>query len=222
MRPFFRDRAEAGKRLAERLERYRGEPGGLILALVRGGLPVALEIARTLALPMDLLTVRKLGFPAQPELAMGAIASGGVRVLNEDLLDAVHADAAMLQRVTAREMRELERREALYVGDRARHDPAGRTVLLVDDGLATGATMLAAADAVRTRGPARLVVAAPVASSEAVEKLSRRADEVVTLATPEPFYGVGAWYDSFPQITDEEVRDLLEAATLASPRRSTA
>jgi len=208
----FADRTEAGRLLAEALLDYRGRMDLLVLALPRGGVPVAAEVARMLEAPLDLMLVRKLGVPSQPELAMGAIASGGARVLNVDVIQALSITQAAIDRVTESEQRELERRETAYRSTRLPPELAGRCVILVDDGLATGATMRVAAQAAATQGPSDLVVAVPVASTEAVGLVAEQVNRVVDLATPEPFMGVGAWYKRFTQTTDDEVRALLDEA----------
>jgi len=205
----FRDRTDAGRRLAARMTEYAGRPEVLVLALPRGGVPVAFEVARALRAPLDVFLVRKLGVPGQEELAMGAIASGGVRVVNEAVVQHLDIAPEMIDAVTAREQGELERRERAYRDDRPAPDVRGRTVILVDDGLATGSTMRAAALALRQQGPARVVVAVPVASREACEEFRGEVDDIVCAATPEPFMGVGRWYEDFSQTTDEEVRELL-------------
>lgn len=207
----FADRVEAGRVLAEHLSSYRGALG-VVLGLPRGGVPVAYEVARALDLPLDVLVVRKLGLPGHEELAIGAIASGGVVVYNEPIVRALAIPDSVLRRVVAREQRELDRRERAYRGERPPRSLAHATVILVDDGLATGATMRAAVRAVRQRGPAKVVVAAPVGAAESCGDLAAEADEVVCAATPEPFHAVGLWYDAFTQTSDDEVRDLLERA----------
>lgn len=211
-RPRFRDRREAGERLAAELTEYAHREDVLVLALPRGGVPVAYEVARALNAPLDAFLVRKLGLPGQEELAMGAIASGGVRVLNEEVVRAADVDMPTVARVAAEEQRELERREREYRGDRPLLDVQGRTVILVDDGLATGTTMRAAALALQQQNPRRLVVAVPVAARETCEELRRDVDEIVCACMPEPFYAVGLWYQDFSQTTDEEVRELLARA----------
>lgn len=208
----FADRTEAGRLLGEALLGYRGRTDLLVLALPRGGVPVAAEVARLLESPLDLMLVRKLGVPTQPELAMGAIATGGARVLNADIIRALSISQQQLDRVTASEQRELERREQSYRGERPPPQLSGRCVILVDDGLATGASMRVAVEAAAVRGPAELVVAVPVASSDAVSLIEEQANQVVALATPEPFIGVGRWYEAFTQTTDAEVRVLLDQA----------
>ena len=206
----FRDRREAGRVLAEKLAHYRGRPDLLVLALPRGGVAVAFEVAHALQAPLDVFVVRKLGFPGHEEYAMGAIASGGVRVMNP--MPGIEVSPEALDQVVAREQAELARRERLYRGDRPPVEVRGRTVLVVDDGLATGATMSAAALAIRQQGPARLVVAVPVGAAETCRSLREQADEVVCAATPTPFRAVGLWYRDFPQASDEEVHDLLAEA----------
>lgn len=206
----FRDRTEAGQLLAERLTAYAGRPDVLVLALPRGGVPVAYEVARALGAPLDVFVVRKLGVPGHEELAMGAIASGGECVLNDDVVEALRIPHQVIEAVSARELRELERRERAYRGDRPAPKVRGRTVILVDDGLATGATMRAAVHALRRLGPARIVVAVPTAAPSSCEEFRHEADECVCRITPEPFHGVGLWYEDFSQTTDDEVRDFLE------------
>jgi putative phosphoribosyl transferase len=208
----FRDRADAGRQLGSRLEAYAGRPDVLVLALPRGGVPVAYEVARALHAPLDVFLVRKLGLPGHQELAMGAIATGGVRVLNEDVVRALDIPDDVIETVAAEEREELERRERIYRGDRPAPDVRGRTVILVDDGLATGSTMRAAVAALRQQQPARIIVAVPVGAAETCAELNGEADEAVCLRTPEPFYAVGLWYEDFSQTTDEEVRDLLRRA----------
>ena len=205
----FRDRAHAGRLLAERLRGFAGRPT-IVLALPRGGVPVGFEVARRLDAPLDVFVVRKLGVPGHEELAMGAIATGGVRLLNDDVIAEV--SARDIDAVTARERQELARRERAYRGDRPPPDVHGRTTILVDDGLATGATMRAAAAGVRRLEAARVVVAVPAAAAETCELLAGEADEVVCLTTPEPFYAVGLWYEDFSETSDDEVRRLLDAA----------
>ncbi|MGC8793056.1 MAG: phosphoribosyltransferase [Bryobacteraceae bacterium] len=208
----YRDRAEAGQRLAERLLDYRDRPDVIVLGLPRGGVVVACEVARRLHAPLDVFVVRKLGVPGQEELAMGAIASGGVRVLNRAVVDLWGIPASVIEEVAAREQAELERREKVYRGARPPLEVNGRVVILVDDGIATGSTMRAAVSALRKLGPARVIVAAPVAAPQACELLAEEADEVVCDFMPDPLYSVGLWYDDFTQNTDEEIRELLERA----------
>lgn len=209
----FRNRTEAGRLLAERLRDYAGRDDVLVLALPRGGVPVGYEIAKALDAPLDVFVVRKVGLPGQEELAMGAIASGGVLVLDQHLIQMLGIGQEQLDRAVAAEMRELERREAAYRGDREPPELEGKTVILVDDGLATGATMQAAAIAVRRRNPAKIVVAVPVAAAETCEAFRDIVDEIICGVTPRPFHAVGLWYDDFSQTSDEEVRELLARAT---------
>src|SRR3984893_2621582 len=214
----FRDRREAGRLLAEKLAAYANRPDVLVLALPRGGVPVGYEVARALGAPLDVFVVRKLGVPGYEELAMGAVATGGVRVLNEQLVERLGIPEQMIDAVAARERQELARRERLYRGGCPPPDVRGRTVILVDDGLATGATMHAAIEALRQQHPARIVVAVPTASPETCEEMKTKADDVICAITPEPFHAVGRWYRDFSQTTDEEVRLLL--AQRNSPENS--
>jgi putative phosphoribosyl transferase len=207
----FRDRTEAGKVLAERLRTYAGHEDVVVLALPRGGVPVAHEVAKALGAPLGLFVVRKVGVPGHEELAMGAIASGGVLVLDDRLIQALGLGADDVERAVEAELRELDRRETAY-GSQDAPDLAGKTVILVDDGLATGATMRAAALAVRKLGPARVVVAVPVAAAETCDEFSDVVDEIVCEVTPRPFGAVGLWYDDFSQTTDDEVRELVGRA----------
>jgi predicted phosphoribosyltransferase len=208
----FRDRADAGRRLAAALQHHAGRSDVLVLALPRGGVPVAYEVARALGAPLDIFVVRKLGVPGQPELAMGAIATGGVRVLNRDVVEALGIPPQMVEAVAEREQRELERREREYRGARPAPDVQGKIVILVDDGLATGATMRAAAAALKSQHPARVVVAVPTAAREACDDFRAEVDEVVCAETPPMFGAVGMWYDDFSETSDEDVRDLLGRA----------
>ena len=209
----FQDRRDAGRELASRLEKYRGRPDVVVLALPRGGVPVAYEVATALGAPLDVFLVRKLGVPGHEELAMGAIASGGLIVLNEDVVRALRIPPEVIQRVAEQEGRELARREAAYRESRPPPDVTGRTVVPVDDGLATGASMRAAVLALRQRHPAWIVVAVPAAPESTCREMSTLADEVVCATTPSPFFAVGASYWDFSQTTDEEVRDLLREAS---------
>jgi putative phosphoribosyl transferase len=224
-RTVFRDRVEAGDVLAARLGHYARRAGTpradaadvLVLALPRGGVPVAARVARALGAPLDVFVVRKLGVPGHEELAMGAIAGGGILVRNEEVVGKLHLDDATIRRVAEAEEQELARREHRYREGRPRPDLSGRVVILVDDGLATGSTMRAAVAAARAAGPpARVVVAVPTAPAATCEQLRREADEVVCATTPRPFRAVGYSYRSFPQTTDEEVRELLQAAWAAA------
>ena len=208
----FRDRAEAGQLLAERLATYANRDDVIVLALPRGGVPVGYEIARALGAPLDVFLVRKLGLPGQEELAMGALASGGTRVVNEELVARLHIPEELIDGVAAHEAKELERRERLYRGERPALDVAGRVAILVDDGLATGSTMRAAVLALKSRNPARVVVALPTAPAGAREALSHVVDETICLTTPEPFYAVGMSYDDFSEVSDGEVRALLSGS----------
>ena len=216
----FRNRADAGRLLAERLREYAGRGDVIVLALPRGGVPVGFEVARALGAPLDVFLVRKLGVPGHEELALGAIASGGTRVLNRQLIDSLGLPAESIEAIDAKERRELERRERIYREGRPPPDVAGRTVILVDDGLATGSTMLAAVEAIRQDDPAKVVVAVPIADPDVCEALRTVADEVVCLGTPRPLQAVGVWYDDFSQTTDEEVRELLERARRPPPVRA--
>jgi putative phosphoribosyl transferase len=205
----FRDRAEAGRALARALAHYSGRDDVVVLALPRGGVPVGYEVAKELGAPLDVFLVRKLGVPGHEELAMGAIASGGVLVLDEGVLRWLGISEHQLQRTLAKELDELRRREAAYRDGRPLPDLKGKTVILVDDGLATGASMQAAARAVRRHEPARIVIAVPVASRATCDRFRDEVDEVVCAVTPAPFHAVGNWYEDFSQTTDDEVRELL-------------
>jgi predicted phosphoribosyltransferase len=218
----FQDRSEAGRLLARRLMAYAGQPDVLVLGLPRGGVPVTYEVARAIGAPLDVCVVRKLGVPGREELAMGAIASGGAWTLNEDVIAALNVPGRSLREVAEREFRELKRREEAYRGDRPVLDVHRWTVILVDDGIATGSTMRAAAAALRRLGPVRLVIAAPTASPSAVAALAPVVDEVACVIEPGPFWAVGAWYADFSPISDEKVRDLLEKAALEPSASRTA
>ncbi len=208
----FADRAEAGRALAEALENYRDRADVIVLALPRGGVPVAYFIAEHLRVPLDVFLVRKLGFPGHEEFAIGAIASGGVRVLNPAALQMGNVSQDDIDEIAAREELELARREEEYRGDRPHPRLAGKVIILVDDGLATGSTMRAAVSALRQQNPAKIIVAVPVASADACELLSREADEVLCASIPEPFHAVGLWYDDFALTSDEDVKELLQRA----------
>jgi putative phosphoribosyl transferase len=208
----YRDRADAGQILAKYLLAQESDPNPLVLALPRGGVPVAFEVARALRAELDILLVRKLGLPGHEELAIGAIASGGMRVLNHELIEELQLSEALIDRLTATEQRELERRERLYRENRPPLIVRDRTVILIDDGLATGASMMAAIRALRPQSPNRIVVAVPVAAAETCQQFRAEADNVICPATPEPFGAVGAWYHDFSQTSDNEVRKLLEVA----------
>ena len=212
MAPRFLNRTDAGRRLAATLSAYASRPDVIVLGLPRGGVVVAYEVARVLGVPLDVFIVRKLGVPGHEELAMGAIASGGASVLDKALVRELRVSEREIRAVIAAEQRELERREREYRGDRPPPDIAGRTVILVDDGLATGASMRVAVAALKQEHPGRLVVAVPIAPPETCDALRREADDVVCAVTPEPFYAVGLWYEDFTQTTDTEVHDLLERA----------
>jgi putative phosphoribosyl transferase len=206
------NRRVAGDALAEALTAYRGRKDVIVLALPRGGVPVAYQIAKALDVALDLMLVRKLGTPGQRELAMGALASGGARVLNEDIVAGLGISEAVIEQAVADEQRELDRREQAYRGERLRPDIEGQTIILVDDGLATGATMRAAVAALRSQQPAQIVVAVPVAPAQTIMVLRREVDAVICLETPEPFMAIGQWYRDFTQVSDSEVKTLLDSA----------
>ena len=206
----FRDRVQAGQLLSRKLKHYADRADVVVLALPRGGVPVAREVARLLHALLDVFLVRKLGTPGQEELAMGAIASGGIRVLNAEVVNSLGVPPTVIDSVTARELRELARRERLYREGRPPADVAGRTVILVDDGLATGSTMRAAVAALRQASPKRIVVAVPVAAAPTCRDLRGEVEELVCLHMPDPFYSVGFWYEDFSQTSDEDIRELLE------------
>lgn len=218
----FADRKAAGRALAQALAHLREVPDVVVLALPRGGVPVAYEIAERLGAPLDVYVVRKLGVPGQPEYAMGAIASGGGRVVNEEVVDALGIDPAAIDAIAEKESREILRREQAYRGNRTPLDVAGKTVIVVDDGMATGSTMLAGVRALRQLHPARIILAVPHAPPDTCATLSREVDELVCLEMPEPYLAVGRWYGEFPQIEDAEVTDLLERARDAELRRASA
>lgn len=213
----YRDRLEAGRMLATKLTTYANRTDVLVLALPRGGVPVAFEVARALHVPLEVFVVRKLGVPGHEELAMGAIATGGVRVLNERVVQMLQIPGKVIDAVTAAEERELVRRERLYRDDLPPPDVHNCTVILVDDGLATGSTMRAAIAALRKQQPARIVVAVPVAAPSVCDELSTEVDEIVCAMTPEPFFGVGYWYEDFSQTSDKEVHDLLVQSEQENP-----
>jgi predicted phosphoribosyltransferase len=215
----FQDRFEAGRLLASKLSHLANRPDVVVLALPRGGVPDGYEVAKALNAPLDVFVVRKLGVPGQEELAMGAIASGGVRVLNENVIRTLGIPDSVVDIVAAEEEQELERREREYRDGRPPIDVRGRTVILVDDGLATGSSMRVAALALRNKNPARIIVAVPVASPATCAEFESEVDQVICAITPDPFWAVGQWYADFSQTTDEEVRDLLRrAASLPVPR----
>jgi putative phosphoribosyl transferase len=208
----FENRTDAGRQLARKLAQYRGNPSVVVLALPRGGVPVAFEVAEALEAPLDVFLVRKLGLPGHEELALGAIASGGVRVLNQDVLRMSGIDEQGIDALAEREQQELERRERAYREGRGPVKIEGHIAILIDDGLATGATMMAAARAVRKLRPRKLIVAVPVSAPETCNYFRREVDEIVCAETPRPFRAVGLWYRDFTQTTDDEVRDLLARA----------
>ncbi len=212
----FKDRREAGRLLAKALYSYQGREDVLVLALLRGGVPVAFEVASALGAPLEVLIVRKLGVPGHEELALGAIASGNVRVFNREIIAVLGIQPAVVEAVAAREAIELARREELYRGSRPMLPVAGRVVIVIDDGIATGATMRAAAQALRQLGAARVIVAAPTSARDSADILRHEADEVICLATPEPYHAVGLWYEQFEQIDDDEARRLLALAVRPS------
>lgn len=209
----FPNRTVAGQQLAARLTSYADRSDMLVLGLPRGGVPVAYEVAKALHAPLDICLVRKLGVPAHKELAMGAIAAGGVRVLNYDVVSWLGISGKTIDEVAAKELKELQRRDRAYRGDRPQPEIRDRTVILVDDGIATGATIRAAIAVIKSQQPARLIVATPVAPPSTCEELKAEVDEVVCLMTPELFYAIGLWYEDFSQTTDDEVRELLARPT---------
>jgi len=217
----FRDRTQAGQLLASKLSHYAGRDDVLVLALPRGGVPVAFEVSQRLGVPLDVFLVRKLGVPGHEELAMGAIASGGVRVVNQSVVHALGIPARVIDQVASKEQLELERRQGLYRGERPAPQIHGRTIILVDDGLATGSSMHAAVAALRRQKPARLVVAVPTAAAAVCEEFRAEVDEIVCAETPEPFRAVGTWYEDFSHTTDEEVRSLLRRSQVRVRRQET-
>jgi putative phosphoribosyl transferase len=208
----FKDRVDAGRKLAKELFKYANRSDVLILALPRGGVPVAFEVAKELNVKMDVFIVRKLGVPGNEELAMGAIASDNIRVLNEDVVRSFQIPKRVIDTVTEKELRELERRERSYRGNKPKPEIQNMNVILIDDGLATGATMRAAVDALKTKNPDKIIVAVPTAAPNTCEFFRGEVDEVICVATPEPFYGVGTWYEDFSQTSDKEVCKLLDEA----------
>ncbi len=216
----FLNRRAAGREISRKLLKYAGQSDVIILALPRGGVPVAYEVALALKAPLDVMIVRKLGLPGREELAIGAIASGGIQILNKDIVHALGVNQAVIHSVMERELRELQRREQEYRGDRPALDLHNRIVILVDDGLATGASMLAAVRGVHTQYPGQIIVAVPVTAPQAVDLLQPEVDEVIYGIAPDPFEGVGKWYEDFSQTTDEEVKSLLEDANRQLPSKS--
>jgi putative phosphoribosyl transferase len=213
----FPNRSKAGQLLAQKLAGYANNPDVIVLALPRGGVPVGFEVASALNVPLDIIIVRKLGVPGREELAMGAIASGDVRVLHDDTIDWLQIPRSVIDRITEMEKTELHRREDAYRGTGPPLDPAGKTVILVDDGIATGSTMLAAVAVVRSRNPQRVVIAVPTAPVSTAKELGSVADDFVTLIEADEFQGVGQWYDDFRQVSDEIVRDLYDCARRREP-----
>lgn len=211
----FKNRLHAGQYLADQLLQYANAPDAIVLGLPRGGVVVASEVAGKLRLPLDVFLVRKLGVPGYEELAMGALASGGVRVMNEDVLRQINISDNAIEAVTRREEQELKRREEAYRGNRPRLDVKDLTVILVDDGLATGATMRAAVTALRRQKPKRIIIAVPTAAPETCDEFRTEVDDIICGMTPTPFYAVGAWYEDFSQTTDKEVQQLLKTAQRA-------
>lgn len=216
MKAYYHDRSEAGKVLATKLTAYAHRRDVLLLALPRGGVPVAAEVAKALHVPLDVFVVRKLGVPGREELAMGALAAGGIRVLNPEVVQMLQIPTQVIDIITEREQREIARREQLYRDGRPLPSVRDRVVVLIDDGLATGATMRAAARVLRQQQPARLIVAVPVAAPSVCKEFQAEVDEVICVKTPEPFYGVGYWYEHFSQTTDQEVHDLLAQTSYAA------
>lgn len=217
MTPYFLDRHDAGRRLADELFQYANRPNLLVLGLPRGGVPVAYEVARALHAPLDVFIVRKLGFPGHPELAMGAIASGGVRILHRRLIEIYEIPDDDIDRITAAEQRELDRREKSYRDERPSPDVRDHTVILIDDGLATGLTMRAAVQALRQESARKVVVAVPIAPPDTCDAMRQEVDDIICVITPEPFLAVGIWYADFSETSDEEVRELLTRAAAELP-----
>ncbi|HEY5766308.1 MAG TPA: phosphoribosyltransferase [Candidatus Udaeobacter sp.] len=217
MKTQFLNRTEAGQFLAEILSTYANRDDIIVLALPRGGVPVAAEVAKKLNAPLDVFVVRKLGLPGHPELAMGAIASGGVRVFNGEVVNALRIPDEVMDAVSAEELAELQRREKVYRAGLPPIDIEGKTIIVVDDGIATGSTMLAAVSALRQLNAARIIIAAPVVAASTFREMQRAADEVTAVIMPERFYAVGQWYEDFSQTSDEEVRDLLTRAARRQP-----
>ena len=217
MKTQFFNRSEAGQFLAENLSKYANREDVLVLALPRGGVPVAAEVANKLNAPLDVFVVRKLGLPGHPQLAMGAIASGGVRVFNGEVVNALRIPDEVIDAVSTEELAELQRREKVYRAGLPPLDVEGKTIIVVDDGIATGSTMLAAVSALRQLNAARIIIAAPVVAASTYREMQRAADEVTAVIMPERFYAVGQWYEDFSQTSDEEVRDLLTRATRRQP-----
>jgi putative phosphoribosyl transferase len=201
----FHDRTEAGQLLAQRLKEYAHHPDVVVLGLPRGGVPIGFEIAQILAVPLDICLVRKLGVPDHPELAMGAIASGGIRVLNQSIIRELEISPQALAAITRQELQELKRREEIYRGNRPPLAVAGKILIITDDGLATGSTMWAAVMTLRQQHPQQMIIAVPVAPTDVCDELNQRVDQVICLLTPEPFRAIGCWYDDFAQLSDEEV-----------------
>jgi len=216
----FKTRKEAGQRLTSDLKEYANRPDVIVLGLPRGGVPVAYEVARGLNAPLDVWLVRKLGAPGHEELAMGAIASGSTRILNKDVVRSLGVSEQAIDKVAAKEQQELERREKAYRGDQPPLELRDRTVLLVDDGVATGASMHAAAVALRQHDPKQIVAAVPVAAPETCKEFQVEVDKIICSETPQPFYAVGLWYDKFDQTTDQEVRDLMQRSASQQPARA--
>lgn len=219
-KPIFRDRFEAGEMLARVVTSQVHDPDSLVLALPRGGVPVGFQIAEALHIELDVFLVRKLGLPGQEELAIGAVASGGIRVLNDNLIEELQLSSTQIDEITLREEHELERREYLYRQGQPSLPIPGRTVILVDDGLATGASMKAASQAVRLEQPGRLIVAVPVAAEQTCEELRTYVDQILCMYTPTPFVAVGVWYEDFAQTADDEVQQLLRRAKERDSARS--